>query len=299
MLTLAYIQYMNYCRRSEGIAAARAVFTRARKCSQVTFHLFLAAAQMEYHFKKDPVVAGRIYELGMSRFPRSAEYVASYLRHLLLINDEQNARALFERAVSSLPSDEGLLEIWKCYLDHAFCYEDAVSIRELKRRFQEAFPEHTVSKDITMFCRRYSWWSDAGDRGGGELSVGSERIWSLLQLSTSAVVPPPAVERRCPEPFIVPESVMDWISRLPLHYDGPQLDVDLLLSLIANHPRLTSEPAAPTPSAPVRGTLTKRTAGERGRKRRQHRLDDGEGGRETAQMPLRADDLFAARRARL
>lgn len=295
-LTLAYIQYMNYCRRSDGIAAARAVFTRARKSSQTTFHLFAAAAQMEYHFKKDPVVAGRIYELGMSRFARNGDYVAAYLRHLLLINDEQNARALFERAIATLPANEGLVEIWKCYLDHVFCYGDAASIRDLKRRFQEAFPDHAVSKDITMFCRRYSC--------GEELTVGSDRIWTLLQLSTAASAPSPPIERRFPEPFSVPERLMDWIARLPLHYDGPPVNVELLLSLLMTDHRipdsssLTMNVKTTLSSASGRVALTKRPS-ERGRKRRPHRLDDGEGSREAAQAPQRPDDLFAARRTRI
>ena len=47
-----YIQYMKFCRRTEGTASARAIFKRAREDSRSTYHVFVAAALMEYYCTK-------------------------------------------------------------------------------------------------------------------------------------------------------------------------------------------------------------------------------------------------------
>ena len=48
----AYIQYMKFARRAEGIKAARAVFKKAREDERIRYHVFVAAALMEYYCTK-------------------------------------------------------------------------------------------------------------------------------------------------------------------------------------------------------------------------------------------------------
>ena len=71
--TLGYIQYMKFCRRAEGIKvgitqifvffqlfsmqSARTVFKKAREDERSNFHVFVAAALMEYYSSKDNKVA--------------------------------------------------------------------------------------------------------------------------------------------------------------------------------------------------------------------------------------------------
>uniref|UniRef100_A0A182W069 Suppressor of forked domain-containing protein n=1 Tax=Anopheles minimus TaxID=112268 RepID=A0A182W069_9DIPT len=65
--SLAYIQYMKFARRAEGIKSARAVFKKAREDPRSTYHVFVAAALMEYYCSKDKDIAFRIFELGLKR----------------------------------------------------------------------------------------------------------------------------------------------------------------------------------------------------------------------------------------
>ena len=88
--TLAYIQMMQFSRRTEGIIAARTVFARGRKHAHLTYHLWVAAARMEYHCKRDSAVAGKIFELGMNKYGMEVEFVKEYLSFLIQQNDDQS-----------------------------------------------------------------------------------------------------------------------------------------------------------------------------------------------------------------
>jgi cleavage stimulation factor subunit 3 len=283
-LTLAWIQYMNFARRTDGIAAARAVFTRARKSVNTSHHLFLAAARMEYHCKKDAVVAGKIFELGMARFNRHPEYILAYLQHLLATGDEQNARALFERAMLALGS--GGLEVWKVYLDHAFRYGDRASIRLLVQRFQDAFPGHILARDITLFCRLYSY---------DEAAVGPERLWTFLQ----GVEPLATPRSTIPRPFFISELIMDLIDKLPsaATYDGPAISPDALVKLLQVVNLIPSEPKPTRITRPSSGITSSKTTNTK-RRRARDRLDDGDHRDIPTSAPVRTDDLFAQRRRR-
>lgn len=52
LLLQAYIQYMRFARRAEGIKAARAVFKLAREDQRTKYQLYVAAALMEYYCSK-------------------------------------------------------------------------------------------------------------------------------------------------------------------------------------------------------------------------------------------------------
>ena len=43
---------MKFARRAEGIKAARSVFKKAREDSRIRYHVFVAAALMEYYCTK-------------------------------------------------------------------------------------------------------------------------------------------------------------------------------------------------------------------------------------------------------
>ena len=55
-----YIQYMKFARRAEGIKAARMVFKQARDDTRVQYHVFIAAALLEYYCSKVRRPAGYI-----------------------------------------------------------------------------------------------------------------------------------------------------------------------------------------------------------------------------------------------
>ena len=112
-LGIAWIAYMRFARRAEGLKPARNVFGKARKDKWISWEIYEAAglelrfylecsrlmicstASMEYHFTKATDVATRIYETGLKQFGEDPEYVIRYLKFLISINDENSASPLF------------------------------------------------------------------------------------------------------------------------------------------------------------------------------------------------------------
>lgn len=115
---------MKFCRRTEGATAARAVFKKAREDPKTGYRelllslpslsqkwvknwqldfpdVYVAAALMEFYCTKEPKVAVNIFELGMKKFKTSPEFILQYLDFLSHLNDTNNTRVLFERALTS------------------------------------------------------------------------------------------------------------------------------------------------------------------------------------------------------
>ncbi|CAB0031503.1 unnamed protein product [Trichogramma brassicae] len=84
--TLAYVQYMKFARRAEGIKSARTVFKRAREDSRCKHHIYVAAALMEYYCTKDKNIAFRIFELGLKKFGDNPDYILCYIDYLSHLN---------------------------------------------------------------------------------------------------------------------------------------------------------------------------------------------------------------------
>lgn len=80
---------MKFARRAEGIKSARNVFKKAREDPRSRYHVFVAAALMEYYCSKDKDIAFRIFELGLKRFGGSPEYVMCYVDYLSHLNGVQ------------------------------------------------------------------------------------------------------------------------------------------------------------------------------------------------------------------
>lgn len=305
-LTLALIQQMNCARRVEGVAAARAIFTRARKLPHISYQLFVASAQMELHCKRDVTVAGRIYELGMGRFGSCPPYVLAYLEHLLGQQDEANARSLFERALASLAPSEAL-DLWKTYLDHHFRYGEQATVAALLERFRTAYGDHPISADLSVFARQYGY-----EEGG--LALATERTWLILSGAGSSTGGGAGTRRRLlanmPVPFSVPDRIWETQQLLPspAAYAGPLLNVEGMVRLL-QVVRLI--PDAPQAVAPLRrrdqpgaarraasGGVKKAASSASNRRHRdRHRLDAGDDGGTPAVVAeeRRSDDLFAQR----
>ncbi|XP_077282939.1 cleavage stimulation factor subunit su(f) isoform X1 [Arctopsyche grandis] len=133
--TLAYVQYMKFTRRAEGIKSARTVFKRAREDPRSRYHVYVAAALMEYYCSKDKNIAFRIFELGLKKFSHSPEYVLCYIDYLSHLNEDNNTRVLFERVLSSgnlVP--ENSVDIWNRFLEFESNIGDLVSIVKVEKR---------------------------------------------------------------------------------------------------------------------------------------------------------------------
>ncbi|RKP38248.1 hypothetical protein BJ085DRAFT_15370, partial [Dimargaris cristalligena] len=142
-LTLAVTIYTRAVRRSEGTVPFRRLFTRLRKIPYVTYHLLVSTALIEYYFEKDMTMAGNVFEVGLKHFGSESDFIIQYLDHLIRINDNVNAQALFERAVSNLPVDQAK-DIWDMYLNYQVNYGDIQATLSLETRYLAAYPEETL-----------------------------------------------------------------------------------------------------------------------------------------------------------
>lgn len=133
--TLCYIQYMKFARRSEGVKAARLVFKKAREDSRSNFHVYVAAALMEYYCSKDKSVAFKIFELGLKKFSSSVEFVLAYLDYLSHLNEDNNTRVLFERILTAGSlSPQKSMEVWNKFLEFESNIGDLAGVIKVEKR---------------------------------------------------------------------------------------------------------------------------------------------------------------------
>lgn len=85
---------MKFARRAEGIQAARDVFKKAREDIRSRYHVFVAAALMNYYCVKDKDVAFRIFELGLKKFGGNPDYVKCYVDYLSHLNGKQHMQSI-------------------------------------------------------------------------------------------------------------------------------------------------------------------------------------------------------------
>ncbi|KAL1338561.1 hypothetical protein HN51_033182 [Arachis hypogaea] len=135
--SLAHIQFIRFLRRTEGVEAARKYFLDARKSPSCTYHVYVAYATMAFCLDKDPKMAHNVFEAGLKRFMHEPVYILEYADFLTRLNDDQNIRALFERALSTLKPEESV-EIWKKFTQFEQTYGDLASMLKVEQRRKEA-----------------------------------------------------------------------------------------------------------------------------------------------------------------
>ncbi|CCM04957.1 uncharacterized protein FIBRA_07154 [Fibroporia radiculosa] len=137
---IAWIVYMRFARRAEGLKSSRAVFGRARRERLISWEVFEAAALMEYHCTKALDVASRIFEKGMETFHDEVEFVLRYLGFLISVNDENNARALFERVIGTFKPEQAR-PLWERWARYEYQFGDLAAAQKLEKRMAERFAE--------------------------------------------------------------------------------------------------------------------------------------------------------------
>ncbi|KAI3448085.1 hypothetical protein Pfo_004750 [Paulownia fortunei] len=159
---LSHIQFIRFLRRSEGVEAARRYFLDARKSPNCTYHVYVAYAMMAFCLDKDAKLAHNIFEAGLKRFMHEPSYILEYADFLCRLNDDRNIRALFERALSSLPPDESV-EVWKRFTQFEQTYGDLASMLKVEQRRKEALcrtienGESTLENSLQDVVSRYSF----------------------------------------------------------------------------------------------------------------------------------------------
>ncbi|XP_063711012.1 cleavage stimulation factor subunit 3-like [Symsagittifera roscoffensis] len=154
--TLVYIQFMKFARRSEGIKTARAIFKRAREDKRSGAFIYVAAALIEFYCSKDQNIAYKIFELGLRKHQNETAYITAYLDFLSHLNDVNNTRVLFEKALASKTPDH-CLEVWENYISFESLCGDLASIQKVEKKRMTAFPEVFEGREAKMLIDRYKF----------------------------------------------------------------------------------------------------------------------------------------------
>ncbi|KAF5390357.1 hypothetical protein D9757_002906 [Collybiopsis confluens] len=148
---LTYIMYMRFARRAEGVKASRSLFGKARRDKFASWEVYEAGALMEYHTTQDKEVATRIFEAGMGQHAKEKEFVLRYLTFLISVNDENNARALFERVIPTFNPEESR-PIWERWARYEHQYGDLEASQKIDKRMAEIYPN---DPPIKRFAQRH------------------------------------------------------------------------------------------------------------------------------------------------
>lgn len=148
--TYAYIAFMRAVKRMEGISQARLIFSECRKLPFSTFQIYIASAFMELQNDKADI-ATKILEIGLKRFSSNAEYIERYIDFLIRINDDTNARALFEKSISKIPPADAK-NIYILFLKYESKFGELVSLKKLEDRYRALYPEGKRYFSLLTFC---------------------------------------------------------------------------------------------------------------------------------------------------
>lgn len=188
-ITFVYIKLMNAVKRSGGIKEARSVFKNARTSYKpIGYEFYVSNALLEYYSdnKKTP---NRIFELGMKVFNKCGGFLLSYLDYLIMTNDVENMRVLFEQGLTTLLKEitsdnegvetsvgsslakspahllqkklkdedikekkESIREMFKKFSKFETKYGDLNAVKSLENRYEQYFPEDDT---MELFCDRY------------------------------------------------------------------------------------------------------------------------------------------------
>ncbi|KAH7916661.1 hypothetical protein BJ138DRAFT_1074533 [Hygrophoropsis aurantiaca] len=201
---LVWIMYIRFARRAQDIKSFRQVFAKARRDRWTPWEVYESAALMEYHCNKEAGagVASRIFEKGLETFGDEIEFVHRYLGFLISVNDDNNARALFERVIPSF-TPERARPLWERWARYEYQYGDLEAAQKLEKRIAEVYPS---DPPIKRFAQRHTYLGTdaiaARDLGvalvarqptglGSSSSSTSleKRTDSLLSLSSTAHMP--------------------------------------------------------------------------------------------------------------
>ncbi|KAJ1819536.1 mRNA 3'-end-processing protein rna14, partial [Coemansia sp. RSA 2598] len=152
--TLAWIMYLRYSQRTEGIESVRQLLRQVRNepAGYITYHVYVAVALMEYHIAKKPVIAGKLFELCAKAYSDQPDFIAEYMGYLISSGDDTNVRALFERFQSTAIGDSG--HLWSMISDFEYNYGDMGAISKLDKRFMDKFDHENI---LTRMAARYSY----------------------------------------------------------------------------------------------------------------------------------------------
>ncbi|ODQ65756.1 Suf-domain-containing protein [Nadsonia fulvescens var. elongata DSM 6958] len=150
-ITMVYITFMRTLRRMEGIKEARKIFSEGRKLPYSTHQIYSASAYLEYHNNKDAGIASKIFEIGLKRFLLEPDYVIQYFNFLILVNDDVNARALFEKSVDKMEPEQAK-PLYKHFIKYESDYGELSALSKLEDRFNQLYADEPL---VNIFSERF------------------------------------------------------------------------------------------------------------------------------------------------
>jgi cleavage stimulation factor subunit 3 len=159
--TLAYIQAMRFERRADGIIAARNIFKRARDDVRTNHPVYVAAALMEYYCSKDNKIAFNIFNFGLKKYGQNLDYILAYIDYMTHLNEDHNARVLFERVLSmdhTIPKSSQSA-IWHEFLKFESQVGDLQSIKKVEKRRLGLYAElnELEGRETLLLVDRYKF----------------------------------------------------------------------------------------------------------------------------------------------
>ncbi|KAI3893352.1 hypothetical protein MKW92_012288 [Papaver armeniacum] len=276
---LAHIQFIRFLRRTEGIEAARKYFVDARSYPNCTYHVFVAYAVMAFCQDKDPKLAHNVFEAGMKRFMHEPEYILEYADFLCRLNDDTNVRALFERALNSLPPEKSV-EVWKRYtqFEQNIWMKEALTGEDGSSAFEGSLHDVVSSTVLWLLAKNINKKAEKSVLPTSTTSAKDNYpdtsrmiIYDSRQLQDAALLPdnaelPAASNSVLPAPAapsvvgtgttksldeilgVLPPALAAFFRNLP-SVDGPAPDVDIVLSVLlqSNVPPVKTGKLAPAP----------------------------------------------------
>ncbi|CAF1173754.1 unnamed protein product [Rotaria sordida] len=159
--TLAYIQAMRFERRTDGIKSARTLFKRAREDIRTNHQIYVAAALMEYYCTKDNNIAFNIFNLGLKKYNQNLDYILAYIDYMTHLNEDHNARVLFERILSPNNSIFKQLQptIWNEFLKFESQVGDLQSIKKVEKRRLKIYSDlnELEGRETLLLVDRYKF----------------------------------------------------------------------------------------------------------------------------------------------
>ncbi|KAL8136521.1 hypothetical protein V2J09_002522, partial [Rumex salicifolius] len=146
---IAHIQFIRFLRRTDGVEAARKYFLDIRDSPNCTYQVYVAYAMTAFCLDKDPKMAHNVFEAGLKRFMHEPAYILEYADFLSRVNDDRNIRALFERSLSSLPTNDSI-EVWKRFTQFEQTYGDLSSMLKVEQRRKEALSQASDEGSTTL-----------------------------------------------------------------------------------------------------------------------------------------------------
>lgn len=152
-LTFIYCIYMNTMKRLSGLSAARAVFSKCRKLkNQLTHHIYIENAYLEFQNQNDHKTACKVLELGLKYFQNDGEYIIKYMDFLILINKDAQIKQLFETSLDKMGDSDHVKQIFKKMIGYESKFGNLNNVYALEKRFLSKYPNENI---IELFADRY------------------------------------------------------------------------------------------------------------------------------------------------